>query len=1369
MTPRILYIILVIGTAFLQTVPLHAQLDSSNTWVSTALAGGPHTVHSVTVDPDQPDTIFAGTTPGSIYRSLNTTSTWAEITNAGTTINEAVYGVTFNPDNRSVVWAGSHSTGIFKSVDRGVTWAATSLTGPFTTWDIVFDPSDTTRMYAPTGLTLYHSSDAGATWVDARIDTVSGVNALGFAVMPLSPDTLLVGVPTDGIYRSVDRGSVWALHTSGLTDLDLTALVASPEFAATAYATTTGGGIFVTSDAGSTWTAQNTGITNLNIESIAVSPSNPTVMYAGSDNGEIFKSPDRGLTWLEITLDLGVAAAVNDLFVHPDSANVLYAGLDDIYRLKQAGLDSVSFFPTGTVSDVIGAFDVDADSIADLVTANVGAQSIQVMLNGSQGATFTTTSYATGAEPTVIGAGDLEGDGDQDLIVGNRLQQTVAILFNDSTGTFATPTEIFVGRPVTEMVIADMDTDQDIDIAVTDDAIGTIAIYQNDGLGSFGAPKLITGPVNATSMVGGDFNGDGITDLLVSSSDGSVTLLRNLGNASFQIEPSMTLSGTPTHLQAGDFDIDGDVDFAAAASDQTVRIWRNQGDGSFGDSSQVALADTVTSLTAVDLDEDGYLDLLAPLPNGQITVLINDANGAFTDTTVVGVQTALGVGTAGDLDGDAIADLALVRPTDNGLLFYDNPIPQNIKLPVAPRDLVAMDTQSDLGGRVTLTWRRPNVDETTGRVTMYEIMRATTEAGPYTHLSSLDTSATNVRDSVFVSRTYIDTSATVGTTHYYYILSENGGGTQSSPSDTVNAASAPQPFFDFQFLENSPFHVQDTIEVTARLTSIDHDPAGLSLFVDYDTRALTLLDANSTDAGIQPFEIDSTLSTEAIVLQNRVDTTSTSGTGKVDLTFGFLPDLGAEAVALGTFRFVTQRDTTTRIRVVNDTSTVRQSALTDSVGALILPFISPATQLVIQNHKVRGSLAFQGRTDNLDMSARFDLTQHDSLGTGAPLPDSVAYRPPNDLDLTESGIQLLLATDGSFTLEQVPGGTYGLFVKTFHYLRTRISTDSLLVNDSTGVASNVDFTWVGIDTSVTWPILRAGDANDDNQVDLADFGLLGSNFGSSGFAVNSPGWSADFNGDGIVSLVDFGLLQSNFGETGLGPSVATKPVASQGKLFVLQGEEGSGYVIHARDAGVIRGFSADVVVSESHSDALRSEITGLAFFDSGKTLELTRTLSRGADRILRVAAVFSDGGSFSGDGELFSLDLGDLSTDEIRIERVQFLDPAGSVIPGIGSPINVIDAARPLQTKLHQNIPNPFNPATLIPYEIGAVTDVRLIVYSTLGQEIRVLVDGPQEIGRYEVSWDGRDHAGHEVASGVYLYRFQAGRHIDVRKAVLLR
>ncbi len=390
--------------------------------------------------------------------------------------------------------------------------------------------------------------------------------------------------------------------------------------------------------------------------------------------------------------------------------------------------------------------------------------------------------------------------------------------------------------------------------------------------------------------------------------------------------------------------------------------------------------------------------------------------------------------------------------------------------------------------------------------------------------------------------------------------------------------------------------------------------------------------------------------------------------------------------------------------------------------------------------------------------------------TGIGLPDSVAYQPPNDLDLNRPGVQLRLGTDGSFVMEQVPGGTYGLFAKTFHYLRSRISTDSLVVNDSTGVSGNISFSWVGIDTSFTSTELRAGDANDDNQVDLADFGLLGSNFGSSGFAVNSPGWSADFNGDGVVNLADFGLLQSNFGEVGLGPLVSTKPVIPKGEVYVIASEgRAKGTIVAVRNAGPIRGFSVDVVRVDEVVSPGRKGIEGLDFFEAGEVLQLSRQLSVDGKRVTRVAAIFRGGASFPGDGSLFSITLGDVAPDAIRLERVHFLDLSGVAIPGIGSPVNVIETYPVLRTTLLQNIPNPFNPSTLIPYQLGAPARIKITIYSTLGQQLRVLVDEVQEWGRHEVLWDGRDDAGREVASGVYLYRFEAGRHIDVRKAILLR
>ncbi len=88
---------------------------------------------------------------------------------------------------------------------------------------------------------------------------------------------------------------------------------------------------------------------------------------------------------------------------------------------------------------------------------------------------------------------------------------------------------------------------------------------------------------------------------------------------------------------------------------------------------------------------------------------------------------------------------------------------------------------------------------------------------------------------------------------------------------------------------------------------------------------------------------------------------------------------------------------------------------------------------------------------------------------------------------------------------------------------------------------------------------------------------------------------------------------------------------------------------------------------------------------------------------------------------------------------------------------------------LNQNYPNPFNPSTRISYQLSSTTNVQLKIYNPLGQEVKTLVNVRQAAGHYWVEWDGSDHKGKQVVSGVYLYRLKAGSFIQTRKMVLLR
>jgi hypothetical protein len=89
---------------------------------------------------------------------------------------------------------------------------------------------------------------------------------------------------------------------------------------------------------------------------------------------------------------------------------------------------------------------------------------------------------------------------------------------------------------------------------------------------------------------------------------------------------------------------------------------------------------------------------------------------------------------------------------------------------------------------------------------------------------------------------------------------------------------------------------------------------------------------------------------------------------------------------------------------------------------------------------------------------------------------------------------------------------------------------------------------------------------------------------------------------------------------------------------------------------------------------------------------------------------------------------------------------------------------------LHQNVPNPFNPTTIISYDVPvAGGKVALQVYDVAGRLVRTLVDGLETPGEKRVTWNGLNSQGNRVATGVYFYRMTAAGFTKTRKMVLLQ
>jgi hypothetical protein len=88
----------------------------------------------------------------------------------------------------------------------------------------------------------------------------------------------------------------------------------------------------------------------------------------------------------------------------------------------------------------------------------------------------------------------------------------------------------------------------------------------------------------------------------------------------------------------------------------------------------------------------------------------------------------------------------------------------------------------------------------------------------------------------------------------------------------------------------------------------------------------------------------------------------------------------------------------------------------------------------------------------------------------------------------------------------------------------------------------------------------------------------------------------------------------------------------------------------------------------------------------------------------------------------------------------------------------------PAEYALLDNYPNPFNPSTVISWQLAVGNFVTLKVYDVLGREVKTLVNERQAAGTHSVSFDGT-----KFTSGVYFYRLRAGNFISTKKMILTK
>ena len=103
-----------------------------------------------------------------------------------------------------------------------------------------------------------------------------------------------------------------------------------------------------------------------------------------------------------------------------------------------------------------------------------------------------------------------------------------------------------------------------------------------------------------------------------------------------------------------------------------------------------------------------------------------------------------------------------------------------------------------------------------------------------------------------------------------------------------------------------------------------------------------------------------------------------------------------------------------------------------------------------------------------------------------------------------------------------------------------------------------------------------------------------------------------------------------------------------------------------------------------------------------------------------------------------------------------------------------LSTVTPKETVLFSNYPNPFNPETWIPYQLAVPTEVVVTIQTTTGRIVRSLPLGHQSAGVYKTPnraahWDGKNHLGEPVTSGIYFYTLTAGDFTATRKLLIVK
>ena len=215
------------------------------------------------------------------------------------------------------------------------------------------------------------------------------------------------------------------------------------------------------------------------------------------------------------------------------------------------------------------------------------------------------------------------------------------------------------------VAVADLNGDGVLDLAVanSDGTLNQVAVHLGNYDGSFQDPAFLTAGEEPRSVAIDDFNGDGAPDLVTANDEGrDVSVFLGAGDGTFSGSLNAPVYYSPIQVLADDLDLDGRTDLAVLSSGR-IAVLLGDGDGTFQQAEFTTTTSNPRAMAIADLDGDELLDLVVAggSSESQLAVHPGIGDGDFGPATFYDLPNGLNAVAIGDLDGDTIPDLALTQ------------------------------------------------------------------------------------------------------------------------------------------------------------------------------------------------------------------------------------------------------------------------------------------------------------------------------------------------------------------------------------------------------------------------------------------------------------------------------------------------------------------------------------------------------------------------------------------------------------------------------------------------------------------------------------------------------------------------------------